>query len=136
MAEAPRPKLAVLFSVGMLVNSVFAASMLQSHTVGRALLASYDLDPYLVTGPMAVLIALVVGNGKYTKLELRRIERKNASQVAAGPAPANQQQAAGASNAGFGQGSVVDASHLSVTSYWANGAILGSTRFHVNHPPN
>jgi AGCS family alanine or glycine:cation symporter len=61
--------LALLFSAGMLVNAVFAASMLQSHTVGRALLASYDLDPYLVTGTMAVVTAVVVLGG------LRRIGR-------------------------------------------------------------
>lgn len=61
--------LAMLFSGGMLVNAVFSASMLQSHTVGRALLASYDLDPYLVTGAMAVITALVVLGG------LRRIGR-------------------------------------------------------------
>jgi AGCS family alanine or glycine:cation symporter len=61
--------LAVLFSAGMLINSVFAASMLQSHTVGRALLASYDFNPYVVTGAMAVLTALVVLGG------LRRIGR-------------------------------------------------------------
>ncbi len=61
--------LAVLFSAGMLINAVFAASMLQAHTVGRALHASYDLDPYLVTGSMAVITALVVLGG------LRRIGR-------------------------------------------------------------
>ncbi len=59
--------LALLFSAGMLVNAVFAASMLQSHTVGRALLASYGLNPYLVTATMAVITAMVVLGG------LRRI---------------------------------------------------------------
>jgi AGCS family alanine or glycine:cation symporter len=61
--------LAVLFSVGMLVNAVFSASMLQSHTVGRALLASYDFSPYVVTAVMAGITALVVLGG------LRRIGR-------------------------------------------------------------
>ena len=61
--------LALLFSAGMLVNAVFAASMLQSHTVGRALLVSYGIDPYIVTGSMAVITALVVLGG------LRRIGR-------------------------------------------------------------
>ncbi|MGB0542527.1 MAG: alanine/glycine:cation symporter family protein [Longimicrobiales bacterium] len=61
--------LAMLFSVGMLINAVFAASMLQSHTVGRALLASYGMNPYLVTGAMAVITALVVLGG------VRRIGR-------------------------------------------------------------
>lgn len=55
--------LAVLFSLGMLINAVVAASMLQAHTVGRALLASYDLDPYLVTGVMAVITAGVALSG-------------------------------------------------------------------------
>ncbi len=55
--------LAVLFSAGMLINAVLAASLLQAHTVGRALLASYDLDPYLVTGSMAIITALVVLGG-------------------------------------------------------------------------
>lgn len=61
--------LAMLFSAGMLINAVFSASMLQSHTVGRALLASYDFNPYVVTGVMAILTALVVLGG------LRRIGR-------------------------------------------------------------
>jgi AGCS family alanine or glycine:cation symporter len=47
----------------MLINAVVAASMLQAHTVGRALLASYDLDPYLVTGVMAVITAGVALSG-------------------------------------------------------------------------
>jgi hypothetical protein len=37
---------------------------------------------------------------------------------------------------GYGQGNIDDASHISVTSYWSNGAILGTGRFHINHPPN
>jgi AGCS family alanine or glycine:cation symporter len=61
--------LALLFSAGMLINAVFAASMLQSHTVGRALLASYRINPYLVTGSMAIITALVVLGG------IRRIGR-------------------------------------------------------------
>lgn len=61
--------LAMLFSAGMLINAVFSASMLQSHTVGRALLASYGFDPYVVTSAMAVITALVVLGG------LRRIGR-------------------------------------------------------------
>ncbi len=36
---------------------------------------------------------------------------------------------------GYGQGTIVDASHIAVTSYWSNGTFLGSTRFHVNHMP-
>ena len=37
---------------------------------------------------------------------------------------------------GYGQGTIDDDSHISVISYWSNGAFLGSTQFHVNHPPN
>ena len=53
----------------MLINALFAAFMLQSHTVGRALFASYNLNPYLVTSSMAVVTALVVLGG------IRRIGR-------------------------------------------------------------
>ena len=55
--------LSVLFSAGMLINAVVAASLLQAHTVGRALRASYDLNPYFVTGSMGIVTALVVLGG-------------------------------------------------------------------------
>jgi AGCS family alanine or glycine:cation symporter len=61
--------LAYLFSAGMLVNAMFSASLLQSHTVGRAFLASYDVNPYLITSIMAVVTAMVVLGG------VRRIGR-------------------------------------------------------------
>jgi len=61
--------LAMLFSAGMLINAVFSASMLQSHTVGRALLASYGANPYVVAAAMAAITALVVLGG------VRRIGR-------------------------------------------------------------
>jgi AGCS family alanine or glycine:cation symporter len=61
--------LAYLFSAGMLINAMFSASLLQSHTVGRAFLASYGLSPYLVTAAMAVVTAMVVLGG------VRRIGR-------------------------------------------------------------
>jgi AGCS family alanine or glycine:cation symporter len=54
--------LATLFSFGILVNSM-AAATLQSHTVGRAFLSTYGLDPYLVTGLMGVVTAVVVIGG-------------------------------------------------------------------------
>ena len=54
--------LAKLFSVGILVNSMVAAT-LQSHTVGRAFLATYAVNPYVVTGLMAVVTAVVVIGG-------------------------------------------------------------------------
>jgi len=37
---------------------------------------------------------------------------------------------------GYGQGNFDDVSHISVISYWSNGALMGSGRFHVNHAPN
>ncbi len=61
--------LAVLFSIGVTINSFFSASLLQSHTVGRAFFASYNLNPYLVTGAMAVVTAIVAIGG------VRRIGR-------------------------------------------------------------
>lgn len=36
---------------------------------------------------------------------------------------------------GYGGGTVEDASHMSATSYWSNGIVMGSVRFHVNHAP-
>lgn len=55
--------LAVLFSLGMLINSIFSSSLLQSHTVGRAFLSSYDFNPYIVTGFTACVTAIVVIGG-------------------------------------------------------------------------
>lgn len=55
--------LAVLFSAGVLVNSLLSATLLQSHTVGRAFLSSYDLNPYITTGAMALITALVIIGG-------------------------------------------------------------------------
>jgi len=61
--------LAVLFSVGVTINCFFSSSLLQAHTVGRAFNASYGLNPYLVTGLMAVTTAAVAVGG------IRRIGR-------------------------------------------------------------
>ena len=61
--------LAYLFAAGMLINSFFASSMLQSHTVGRAFLSSYGTNPYLITTLMALVTATVVLGG------MRRIGR-------------------------------------------------------------
>ena len=55
--------LAQVFSAGLLINSVLSASLLQSHTVGRAFLSSYNLNPYIVTGVMAVITAFVIIGG-------------------------------------------------------------------------
>ena len=54
--------LAKLFSAGILVNSMVAAT-LQSHTVGRAFLSTYGINPYIVTGLMAAVTAIVVIGG-------------------------------------------------------------------------
>ncbi|MBD3413188.1 MAG: amino acid carrier protein [Candidatus Aminicenantes bacterium] len=61
--------LAKLFAVGVLVNSLLSATLLQQHTVGRAFLSSYKINPYLTTGGMAVLTGVVVIGG------IRRIGR-------------------------------------------------------------
>lgn len=61
--------LAVLFSIGVLINSFFSSSLLQAHTVGRALDATYGISPYLTTGAMAVVTATVAIGG------VRRIGR-------------------------------------------------------------
>jgi len=61
--------LAVLFSIGVTINSFFSSSLLQAHTVGRAFNASYGLNPYLVTGVMAIVTATVAIGG------VRRIGR-------------------------------------------------------------
>lgn len=55
--------LARIFSLSMLVNALFCASLLQAHTVGRAFLSSYGINPYLVTGLMSVTTAVVVIGG-------------------------------------------------------------------------
>ena len=61
--------LAVLFSIGVTINCFFSSSLLQAHTVGRAFNASYGLNPYLVTGAMAIVTASVAIGG------VRRIGR-------------------------------------------------------------
>ncbi len=61
--------LAVLFSIGVAFNAFFSSSMLQAHTVGRALDASYGINPYMTTAAMAVVTATVAVGG------VRRIGR-------------------------------------------------------------
>lgn len=55
--------LAKLFSVGILINALFTATLLQSHTVGRAFLSSYKIDPHITTGAMALVTAVVIIGG-------------------------------------------------------------------------
>lgn len=55
--------LAQLFSIGVFINAILAASLLQYHTVGRAFLSSYNLNPYIVSGVMAIIIGFVVIDG-------------------------------------------------------------------------
>jgi AGCS family alanine or glycine:cation symporter len=55
--------LAKLFAAGVLVNSLFTATLLQSHTVGRAFLSSYRIDPHITTGLMALATAVVIIGG-------------------------------------------------------------------------
>jgi alanine or glycine:cation symporter, AGCS family len=61
--------LANAFSIGILINALFAATLLQSHTVGRAFLGSYGVSPYVTTGAMAAVTAAVIIGG------IRRIGR-------------------------------------------------------------
>ncbi len=63
------PALAVLFSSGIFINALLSASLLQAHTVGRAFLTAYGINPYLVAGVMTAVTAGVVFGG------LRRIGR-------------------------------------------------------------
>jgi AGCS family alanine or glycine:cation symporter len=55
--------LAKLFSIGVLVNSILTATLLQSHTVGRAFLSSYGISPYIVTSGMAVITGIIIIGG-------------------------------------------------------------------------
>ncbi len=55
--------LAKLFSIGVLINALLTATLIQAHTVGRAFLSSYNLSPYLITGIMAVITGFVIIGG-------------------------------------------------------------------------
>jgi AGCS family alanine or glycine:cation symporter len=61
--------LALLFAIGVAINCFFSSSLLQAHTVGRAFHASYGVNPYFVTGAMAIITAIVAIGG------VRRIGR-------------------------------------------------------------
>jgi AGCS family alanine or glycine:cation symporter len=69
------PVLATVFSLGVFVNALCSATLLQGHTVGRSFLASYGTSPYLVTALMTVATAVVVVGG------VRRIGRVSQSLV-------------------------------------------------------
>ena len=55
--------LAILFSLGITINCIFTSSLLQAHTVGRALDASYNVNPYLTTSLMAFVTMVVTIGG-------------------------------------------------------------------------
>jgi len=55
--------LSKLFSIGIFINAVLAASLLQPHTAGRAFMSSYGISPYIVAGTMAAITGLVVIGG-------------------------------------------------------------------------
>ena len=55
--------LAILFSLGITINCIFTSSLLQAHTVGRALDASYNINPYLTTSLMAFVTMVVTIGG-------------------------------------------------------------------------
>ena len=67
--------LAAAFSLGILINSLLSASLLQSHTVGRAFLSSFGLSPYITTAAMGITTGIVVIGG------IRRIGRFSARLV-------------------------------------------------------
>jgi|TARA_Y100001949_G_scaffold176427_1_gene189534 AGCS family alanine or glycine:cation symporter len=55
--------LAIFFSVGITINCFFSSSLLQAHTVGRALDASYGFNPYITTSVMAIITMIVAVGG-------------------------------------------------------------------------
>jgi AGCS family alanine or glycine:cation symporter len=55
--------LAKMFSAGVLINALFTATLLQSHTVGRAFLSNYKINPHITTGVMALATAVVIIGG-------------------------------------------------------------------------
>jgi len=55
--------LAKLFSIGVLINALLTATLIQAHTVGRAFLSSYNLSPYIITGIMALITGIVIIGG-------------------------------------------------------------------------
>jgi AGCS family alanine or glycine:cation symporter len=57
------PALARLFSLGVLINALFTATLIQSHTVGRSFLKSYRINPYVTTAAMAAITAFVILGG-------------------------------------------------------------------------
>jgi AGCS family alanine or glycine:cation symporter len=61
--------LTVFFSIGIIINCIFTSSLLQAHTVGRALEASYGINPYLTTSIMGLITMMVAIGG------IRRIGR-------------------------------------------------------------
>jgi len=63
------PALATVFSLAIIVNALFSASLLQAHTVGRSFLASYGWNPHMVAGVMTFVTAVTVIGG------IRRIGR-------------------------------------------------------------
>ncbi len=67
--------LATAFSLGIFINSLLTASLIQGHTVGRAFLSTFNLSPYITTVGMAVVTGIVVIGG------IRRIGRLSAKLV-------------------------------------------------------
>lgn len=55
--------LSKIFSIGMIINALMAATLLQPHTAGRAFAKIYGINPYWVAGFMSVVTAFVVIRG-------------------------------------------------------------------------
>lgn len=52
-----------VMALGIVINGLVAAALLQPHTVGRALSDSYGINPYLTTTLMALITGIVVIGG-------------------------------------------------------------------------
>ncbi|MFC1730710.1 alanine/glycine:cation symporter family protein [candidate division KSB1 bacterium] len=55
--------LAKQFSIGVLIICIFSSTLLQPHTVGRALLKSYQINPYITASLMSLITGIVVIGG-------------------------------------------------------------------------
>ena len=55
--------LAKIFCVGLIINALLTAALLQPHTAGRAFLSSYGINPYIIAVGMAVVTGVVIIGG-------------------------------------------------------------------------
>ena len=55
--------LAKVFCVGLIVNSLLTAGLLQQHTAARAFLSTWNINPYITAGAMAFVCGVVIIGG-------------------------------------------------------------------------